>query len=945
MNPRNRLLRRPNFPATSEEDEFVVVRKYDYKDVPQLPISTINSWLKPTVYAGEGSEYNKHRQAHYPGTGEWLEKTKEYVAWHESPDVGLLLVKGLPGMGKSVIASSIIGKCAGYENAKVVYFFFRQIIEANRYPRSLVIDWLSQLLPNSSLLTEILSGTIQDHPDISNVSLDSLWGILVETLKSCPRVYCVADALDEMDLTQIGFLDKLAELGQENSDRVKIFVTSRQSDEIECRLKDCLSIKLKLSRHRVDDDIDLYIRKRLSLLPREFLTEKAQQKIEESVRARSNGVFLYARLMLDKILQWLPKTLAQLDDELDRSPVGLDDLYSNILQEHCVRSGGTEEDQILVLQWVIHAIRPLRLLEIANIVSLRAGQKGIEMPQKDAKALVRSVCGPLLEIMGDETVQIFHHSLTEFLVDESRQIGPGCFPILRPAEAHRTIALTSIAYLSLDCFMEDWPGPVRQTSKMPSTLTDVGRTWQYNNDAWTERSDRYPLLNYVAGNWPRHVIKSTQEDLGLFTRLDGFLNPDSLAFSSWFNFFWLPLYNFARNEKSPRNFGPVFVAAYFSMTSYLKYLLKKRTYHDEKDDSLRRTPLSYAAENGHANAIELLLKSSANHTQYSSHGKAPIHYAAEKGHHLVIAALVAAGADPFTPLKAVDYNVTNYVRPLGMRGINPLELAIEAHHYEAVDILAMAIVEYNWPVSLQNSILKIAVDSGDPIIVKVLIRRANIDIRTLSPLLLLRATFGNGGVVRVLLENGADPNGIGPASGVFAHMAGDTTNITALHSCALTQNQTNSVGYETPNTLLEYGANIDALSSDGRTPLMFASNENPGLVQWLLSNGASVNMKDVTGSTALHYAFNEEIVDALLQGGADVNARDGKGRTAFMRHRFIAHRLIQAGIDINAQDDKGKSVLWHYNNPSRLPALIGLGVDPNIRNGLSGKNCSSFFLH
>ena len=31
MNPRNRLLRRPNFPATSEEDEFVVVRKYDYK--------------------------------------------------------------------------------------------------------------------------------------------------------------------------------------------------------------------------------------------------------------------------------------------------------------------------------------------------------------------------------------------------------------------------------------------------------------------------------------------------------------------------------------------------------------------------------------------------------------------------------------------------------------------------------------------------------------------------------------------------------------------------------------------------------------------------------------------------------------------------------------------------------------------------------------------------
>lgn len=832
-------------------------------------------------------------------------------------------------MGKSVIASSIVGKCAEYENTAVLYFFFRQIIEANRYPRSLVIDWLSQLLPKSPLLTEILSETIQDHPDISNVSLDSLWSILVDTLKSCPRVYCVADALDEMDPAQIGFLDKLAELGQENSDKVKIFVTSRQSDEIERQLKDCLSIKLKLNRHRVDNDIDLYIRNRLSLLPKESLTVEAQHEIEERVRAMSNGVFLYARLMLDQLLQRLPKTLTQLDEELGRSPLVLDDLYSSILREHRVRSGGTEEDQMLILQWVIHAIRPLRLLEIADIVSLRAALKGIELPRKDAKALVRSVCGPLLDIMGDETVQIFHHSLTEFLIDESRQIKPGCFPILRPVEAHKAIALTSIAYLSLDCFSEDWPGHAKQTSKMPSGLIDQGPTRQDNNDAWRERSHGYPLLNYVAYNWPRHVVKSSQDDLGLFTRLDKFLNPDSFTFSNWLKFFWHPLSNFSRNNTAPQNFGPIFVAAYFSMTNYLQYLLKQSQYYDEEDDSHRRTPLSYAAENGHDDVVELLLQFGANHTQFSCYGKAPIHYGAEKGHHLVITALIAAGADPFTSLKPADHSVASYVQPLHMRN-NPLELAIEGHHYKAVVVLAK--FEYNWPVSRQNSILKIAIDSGDPNMVKILICTAKMDVRALSSLLLLRATFQIEAVVRVLLENGADPNGVGPASSVLGHGARENTNITALHVCALNRYQTARVSYETCETLLKHGANIDALSSDGRTSLMFASAGNLGLVQWLLRNGASVNMKDITGSTALHYADSDEIVVALLQGGADANARDDKGRTALMRHRFVSRKLIEAGIDINAQDNKGNSVLWHYSDPDRLPALIGLGVDPNIRN-------------
>jgi ankyrin repeat protein len=101
--------------------------------------------------------------------------------------------------------------------------------------------------------------------------------------------------------------------------------------------------------------------------------------------------------------------------------------------------------------------------------------------------------------------------------------------------------------------------------------------------------------------------------------------------------------------------------------------------------------------------------------------------------------------------------------------------------------------------------------------------------------------------------------------------------------------------------LLEAGADIQATTDDGTTPLMAAAGLGrttfqPGIqrgrrsvgaeeaVKLLLDAGANVNAVNEADFTALHgAAFRglDEVIKILVDRGADLNARDYRGRTAY----------------------------------------------------------------
>jgi hypothetical protein len=288
----------------------------------------------------------------------------------------------------------------------------------------LVRDWISQVLGYSPLLQSRLKELLKNNRSLESVAFDELWYNLVAALCTLPRVYCIADALDEMDTDNESFIQRLIQLGKRYPSSVKVLMTSRPLPRIEKVLNEPSVLQIPLRLPLIDHDIAIYTQSRLSATD---LPVKTKTCIQRTICTKSEGLFLYARLMIDDLFNSDKLHIQRIHNTLSKLPSGLSDMYTTMLLDHSKRSGVPQELQLLILQCVTHSSRPLRLLEIASIVDFvrRTARtdlivKATGVPQ-DTKSIIRAGCGPLLEILDDETVSIIHHSFTEFLVDPDRR--------------------------------------------------------------------------------------------------------------------------------------------------------------------------------------------------------------------------------------------------------------------------------------------------------------------------------------------------------------------------------------------------------------------------------------------------------------------------------------------------------------------------------------------
>lgn len=130
--------------------------------------------------------------------------------------------------------------------------------------------------------------------------------------------------------------------------------------------------------------------------------------------------------------------------------------------------------------------------------------------------------------------------------------------------------------------------------------------------------------------------------------------------------------------------------------------------------------------------------------------------------------------------------------------------------------------------------------------------------------------------------------------------------------------------------LLDYGANINARASDGKTALHIAAissgkDGNAGLLEILLQNGTDIAAIDSEGATALHYAAGSactEAVSILLANGADISVQTKTGDTppiCAAREKHLSTVREKHLLTIALLLDRGANILTcNYNGQTPL---------------------------
>jgi ankyrin repeat protein len=294
-------------------------------------------------------------------------------------------------------------------------------------------------------------------------------------------------------------------------------------------------------------------------------------------------------------------------------------------------------------------------------------------------------------------------------------------------------------------------------------------------------------------------------------------------------------------------------AAQSGQVSDVDSLLQNKTYSINCHDPRGWTPLHYAAFNGQAKIIPMLLAHGATVDAADNDGATPLHAAAAAGYADAIEALLQGGAK----INALDHN-----------GDTPLQNAAEAGSLPAADVLLRHHASIEERSSKSPPPLNIAALRGYPDVARTLLEHgANVESRDNEGYTPLNSAvwFEHSDVVALLLAANANVN------------TRSSDGATPLHGAAA------KGSVESATLLLEHGARVGAKNAHGFTPLHTAADSDQSEVaEFLVAHGADINARTDEGDTPLHWAAFDGRLNAaklLLAKGAQINLSDKDGNT------------------------------------------------------------------
>ncbi|KAJ5300841.1 ribosomal protein L38e [Penicillium atrosanguineum] len=748
-----------------------------------------------------------------PGTCEWFTNHSHFKKWNHTKSSRLLWVSANPGCGKSVLSRYLVDEVLPSQQRTICYFFFRDDYPDQRRSSIALASVLRQIFlaqPN------LLSNSVLEQHDKEGEKLvesfTALWDIFKDITASSEsdEIICVLDALDECQKDDRKQLVKAITdlyLRSNINHKLKFLLTSRPYGKISEDFRELedqmptihLSGDGESESEEISKEIDLVITKRVhDISNRKHLEDHEQTFLQEKLTEIPHRTYLWVALTLDYIQDLDGFTKGEVRKTVQTIPDTVDDAYEKILSKN--------KDQFKakrLLHIVLAAERPLSVEEMSLAVALkREGQarddilESIE-PAERFKSTLRNACGLMLVVV-DNKVYLIHQTVKEFLVRKSSEAADSeSFSSWKHAlsvtESNKVLA--EICAWHLDA---------------SSAAASRG--------ACSVKACLDVFLNYSSTYWTVHFREACFRRHDKMTMLACRLcAPGSKLLNTWADVY-ASYDEFGRMRYLPKNAAPLVIPAFFGLHAVVQELLENVTVEvDTQDSDLGRTPLSWAAENGHDSVVSLLLSTGKVDVQSkdSTYSRTPLSWASRNGHDAVVSLLLSSGKVDIESKDSSDRT--------------PLSYAAGSGHDNVVRLLL--------------STGKVDIESKD-------------HVNGQSPLS-WAAEYGHDTIVDLLLSTGkADIE------------SRDSDGRTPL-SCAARRGS-----YAVVSLLLSTG-NVNIESKDhayGQTPLSWAAENGHDAVVGLLLRTGKVNArsKSSDGQTPVSLAANngyDEVVNLLLSAG------------------------------------------------------------------------------
>jgi len=323
----------------------------------------------------------------------------------------------------------------------------------------------------------------------------------------------IIDALDECEpenLSRDFLIKQFLSLGVTVPGTKVVFTSRYQHPFIEMLQSEA---KIEMSKEDVANDIEVVVRTAVESSPKLRILK---DKIISSLLKGADGMFLWAELMLATLKR--ARNRNAVEKMLMNLPVGLNGVYERILIT--IGQKLTDEELNLrkeILGWVTTAIRPMNLEELSVALAIEPGSKALD----DGEIIlrlendIRELCGPMLKILEDRTVQIVHMSVREML-HRSSSYANGASAIvdanqkylisLSPENEHTRLASSCITYLSYDEY------------RKAEFVRQILRLGDVSPIAVTQ-----PLLEYATLHWVTHLTNSGSDGIFLLNQVLKFL--------------------------------------------------------------------------------------------------------------------------------------------------------------------------------------------------------------------------------------------------------------------------------------------------------------------------------------------------------------------------------------------------------------------------------------